>query len=95
LKEPIELTLAIADYDRIRLLGEGTVKPEGMKLNILSILHHLRLSTECFTLRNSIPQKCLSTYLIAKAQASHGLAFQCFQTELIFIPAFTAIGIPI
>lgn len=68
LKEQLELSLAIADYDRVKPLADGTVKPERIKLNVIysapSETFYKMLHSEEF----DASEMSLSTYLIAKSQ---------------------------
>ena len=67
--QKIELTLAMGDYEIVRALKEGTVEPDGIKLNILtkmdSTTRHWRF------LRNQdfdVAECSCSSYLVARDQ---------------------------
>ena len=72
--QELELTLAMGDYEIVRALKDGTVKPDGIKLNILtkmdSTTRHWRF------LRNQdfdVAECSCSSYLVARDQ---GMPFE-------------------
>ena len=71
MSKKIHLTLATGDYESIRALKEGTVKPDGIDLTVLtdmnSDVRHWRM------LRNrefDIAELSMSNYLMAKYTAA-------------------------
>ena len=79
MKANLHLTLAGGDYESIRALKEGTVKPDGIELTILTdmtaeVRHARMLRGRQF----DVAELSMSNYMVAKDQ---GLPF-------IAIPAF-------
>ena len=78
--QKLELTLAMGDYEIVRALKEGTVEPDGIKLNVLtkmdSTTRHWRF------LRNhdfDIAECSCSSYLVARDQ---DMPFECIPVFL-------------
>lgn len=96
----LELTLACGDYDRIRPLREGTVRPEGIDLNVLL------LPVEEIFLRMvryqefQIAELSMSSFLITRGKLNPGfVAIPVFPARKfrhgdIYINRFSKIGKP-
>ena len=84
MKEQLELTLAIADYDRVKPLADGIVKPEGIKLNMVysapSETFYKMLHSEEF----DSSEMSMSTYLIAKSQGKAWTGIPVFPNRSYF-----------
>ena len=84
MKEQLELTLAIADYDRVKPLADGIVKPEGLKLNMVysapSETFYKMLHSEEF----DSSEMSMSTYLIAKSQGKAWTGIPVFPNRSYF-----------
>lgn len=82
--QELSLTLATADYDRIRPLADGRVKPGGIKLNVVysspsetffQMLHSDKFETS---------EMSISSYLIAKSQGRDWSGIPVFPSRSFF-----------
>ena len=74
----LDLRLAVADYDRVKPLADGSVEPQGIKLNLSflapSETFYRMLKFDEF----DISEMSLSSYLIARAQGKAWTAIPIF-----------------
>jgi 4,5-dihydroxyphthalate decarboxylase len=84
LKEPLNLSLAIADYDRVKPLADKSVKPDGINLDLVysapSETFYKMLHSEEF----DTSEMSLSTYLIAKSQGKAWTGIPIFPNRSFF-----------
>jgi 4,5-dihydroxyphthalate decarboxylase len=82
--EDVSLRLAIAEYDRVRPLADGTIKPEGISLDVSflapSETFYRMLKFDEF----DVSEMSLSSYLIARAQGKAWTAIPVFPFRNLF-----------
>jgi 4,5-dihydroxyphthalate decarboxylase len=79
-----ELTLAIADYDRVKAMADGSIGPEGITLKVI----HLAPSETFYRMLKSgdfdVSEMSLSSYLIAHERGSDLRALPVFPFRSFF-----------
>ncbi len=94
-----QLTFACGDYDRTQALIDGTVRPEGLELNWLT-LPHLEIWTRMLNYYEfDCSELSLSSYLIARTLKKPLIAIpifpaRAFRHSYIFINAKSGVGGP-
>jgi hypothetical protein len=59
MSKKIHLTLATGDYESIRALKEGTVKPDGIELTVLTDMNSDVLTGACSVIASLMSPNCL------------------------------------
>jgi 4,5-dihydroxyphthalate decarboxylase len=84
MERPLEINLAVADYDRVKPLAEEAISPEGIKLNIIysapSETFYRMLHSEEF----DASEMSLSTFLIARSQGKQWTGIPVFPNRSYF-----------
>src|SRR5215831_9728081 len=73
-----ELTFACGNYDRTQGLIDGTIKPEGLELNWLTIPHDEMWSRMLYYYEFDASEMSFSSYIIARTAGKPLLAIPIF-----------------